>query len=139
MLNWPAARSSTSTIETDGLINVSSQRSQRVGEAIHHEISQLLIRGLKDPRIGFVTITGVEVTSDLRVAKVYYTVIGDDASRQASAAGLTSSTPFIRQQLGRVLRLRFVPELKFEYDQSVEYGNRIEELLREVKPADDQD
>jgi len=117
---------------------VSSQRSQRVGEAIHHEISQLLIRGLKDPRIGFTTITGVEVTPDLRMAKVYYTVIGDDACRQASAAGLNSSIPFIRQQLGRALRLRFVPELRFEYDQSVDYGNRIEELLREVKPADDQ-
>jgi len=118
---------------------VSSQRCQRVGEAIHHEVSQLLIRGLKDPRIGFVTITGVEVTPDLRMARVYYTVIGDESSRQESTAGLNSSVPFIRQKLGRALRLRFVPELRFEYDQSVEYGNRIEELLREVKPADDQD
>ncbi|MDT8441310.1 MAG: ribosome-binding factor A [Desulfuromonadales bacterium] len=116
---------------------MSTQRAQRVAETIHHEISQLLIRGLKDPRIGFVTITGVDVTSDLRSARVYYTVIGDDDSRTASAAGLKSSIPYLRQQLGKVLRLRFVPELVFAYDSSVDYGNRIEELLREVKPADE--
>lgn len=118
---------------------MSSQRAQRVGESIHHEVSQLLIRGLKDPRIGFVTITGVDVTSDLRHARIFYTVIGDSASREASAAGLKSSVSFIRQQLGRVLRLRFVPEILFEYDASVEYAHRIEDLLREVRSSDDQD
>ena len=108
-----------------------------MGETIHQEISQLLIRGLKDPRIGFVTITAVEVTSDLRHAKVYYTVIGDQQSRNDTAAGLKSSTSYIRQQLGRQLRLRYIPEIIFEYDSSVEYGNRIEDLLREVNPTDD--
>lgn len=108
-----------------------------MGETIHQEISQLLIRGLKDPRIGFVTITSVDVSSDLRHAKVYYTVIGDEQAREDSTAGLKSSTSYIRQQLGRQLRLRHIPEIVFEYDGSVEYGNRIESLLREVKPSDD--
>lgn len=108
-----------------------------MGETIHKEISQLLIRGLKDPRIGFVTLTAVDVTSDLRHAKIFYTVIGDEQSRKDSAAGLMSSTSYIRQQLGRQLRLRYIPEIVFEYDGSVEYGNRIEDLLREVNPGDD--
>ena len=109
-----------------------------MGETIHKEISQLLIRGLKDPRIGFVTITAVDVTSDLRHAKVYYTVIGDETAREESTAGLISSTSYIRQQLGRQLRLRYITEIVFEYDSSVEYGNRIEDLLREVNPTDDE-
>jgi ribosome-binding factor A len=118
---------------------VTSQRAQRVGETIHQEVSQLLIRGLKDPRIGFVTITAVDVTPDLRMARIYYTVIGDEESRKTSAAGLKSSVPYIKQQIGKQLRLRYVPEITFEYDESVDYGNRIEDLLRKVKPADDQD
>jgi ribosome-binding factor A len=111
---------------------VPGQRAQRVGESIQHEISALLLRGLKDPRIGFVTITGVEVTPDLHLARVYYTVIGDDAARKASAAGLKSSIPFIRQHLGRQLRMKYAPDLIFQYDTSIEYGNRIESLLRAI-------
>ena len=118
---------------------MSTHRAQRVGETIQQEVSRLLIRGLKDPRIGFVTITAVDVTPDLRLARVYYTVIGDEESRKSSAAGLKSSTPFIRQQLGKHLRLKFIPEISFVYDGSVDYGNRIEDLLREIKPTDDQD
>jgi ribosome-binding factor A len=109
-----------------------SQRAHRVGELIQHEISALLIRGLKDPRLGFVTITGVDVTPDLHLARVYYTVVGDEAARRATAAGLKSSTPFIRQQLGRQLRMKYLPDLIFEYDTSIEYGNRIESLLRAI-------
>lgn len=115
------------------------QRAQRVGESIQHEISALLLRGLKDPRIGFVTITGVEVTPDLHLARVYYTVIGDDAARKASAAGLKSSIPFIRQHLGRQLRMKYAPDLIFQYDTSIEYGNRIESLLRDIHSSESDD
>jgi ribosome-binding factor A len=116
-----------------------SQRAQRVGELIHKEISMLLISGLKDPRVGFVTITGVEVTPDLHLARVFYSVIGDEKARRDTAAGLKSSVPFIRQHLGRLLRMKYTPDLLFQYDESIEYGNRIESLLREVKQdrADD--
>jgi ribosome-binding factor A len=118
---------------------VPSQRAHRVGELIQQEISSLLIRGLKDPRIGFVTITGVEVTPDLHLARVYYTVIGDETARRNTAAGLKSSTQYIRQQLGRQLHMKYLPDLLFQYDTSIEYGNRIESLLRDIhgKPADD--
>ena len=109
-----------------------SQRVQKVGETIQKEISALLLRGLKDPRIGFVTITGVEMTPDLHLARVYYSVIGDEAARRSSAAGLKSSIPFIRSQLGKHLHMKYVPDLLFQYDTSIEYGNRIESLLRDL-------
>ena len=109
-----------------------SQRVQKVAETIHKEISALLLRGLKDPRIGFVTITGVEMTPDLHLARVYYSVIGDEAAHRSSAAGLKSSIPFIRAQLGKQLRMKYVPDLLFLFDSSIEYGNRIESLLRDL-------
>ena len=110
-----------------------SQRAQRVGELIHKEISALLIKGLKDPRVGFITITGVEVTPDLHLARVYYSVIGDDEARRRTAAGLKSSQSFIRHQLGSRLQMKYSPDLLFQDDESVEYGNRIESLLKEIK------
>lgn len=110
-----------------------------MAETIHKEISGLLIRGLKDPRIGFVTITAVDVTSDLRQAKVFYTLMGSQEERNQTQAGLDSCSPFIRQQLGRHLRLRFIPEIRFEYDASFDYGQRIERLLSEVRTEEQQD
>ena len=98
----------------------------------------MLLRGLNDPRIGFVTITGVEVTPDLHLARVYYTVIGDETVRRNCAAGLKSATSFIRQQLGRQLQMRYTPDLLFHYDTSIDYGNRIDSLLRDIKRDDDE-
>lgn len=115
------------------------QRSQRVAETIQQEISALLLRGLKDPRIGFITITGVEVTPDLHLARVFYTVIGDETARKNTAAGLKSSIPYIRQQLGRQLRMKYLPDLVFQYDSSIDYGNRIESLLRDIRSGQDDD
>jgi len=116
---------------------LSSQRAHRVGELIQKEISALLLRGLNDPRIGFVTITGVDVTPDLHLARVYYTVIGDESARSNCAAGLKSATSFIRQQLGRQLQMRYTPDLLFQYDTSVDYGSRIDSLLRDIKRSED--
>jgi ribosome-binding factor A len=118
---------------------VSTQRAQRVAETIHKEISSLLIKGLKDPRIGFITITAVDVTPDLRHAKVFYTLMGNQTERAQNQSGLDSCAPYIRQHLGRHLRLRYVPEVRFEYDSSFDYGQRIEKLLSEVKPDEPQD
>ena len=116
-----------------------SQRAQRVAETIHKEISSLLIKGLKDPRIGFVTITGVDVTADLRHAKVFYTLMGSQNGREECQAGLDSSASYIRQQLGRVLRMRYIPEIRFDYDTSVDYGQHIEKLLSDVRTDEPQD
>ncbi len=114
-----------------------NQRSHRVGEMIQQEISRLLVKGLKDPRIGFVTITAVEMTPDLHLARVYFTVMGDEAARRENRKGLTSAIPFFRREIGKCLRMRYVPDLIFEYDTSLEYGNRIETLLRDLQTGDD--
>lgn len=118
---------------------MSSQRAQRVAETIHKEISGLLIKGLKDPRIGFVTITSVDVTSDLSQARVYYTLMASTDDRAETQAGLDSSSSYVRQQLGRSLRLRHVPEVRFVYDASVDYGQHIEKLLNDVRTDPSQD
>ena len=118
---------------------MSSQRAQRVAETIHKEISSLLIKGLKDPRIGFVKITSVDVTSDLRQARVYYTLMASQDDRRETKAGLDSCSSYIRQHLGRQLHMRFIPEIRFEYDASFDYGQKIEKLLSEVKTDKPQD
>lgn len=114
-------------------------RSQRVAELLHQEISRMVQFELKDPRLGFVTITGVDVTADVQFAKVFFTVVGSDDDRKNTARALEKSTGFIRRQLGRRLHMRTIPELSFRYDDSLERGNRIEQLLRELNEdkADD--
>jgi len=107
-------------------------RANRVAESIHKEVSSLLLKGLKDPRIGFVTITAVDVTPDLHLARVYFSVMGDEEARKNTQKGLSSSIPYIRRELGRRLRMRYVPDILFQYDSSLEYGNRIESLIREI-------
>lgn len=108
------------------------KRSDKVAETIHTTISTILSRGLNDPRIGFVTITGVEVTDDLHLARIFFTVIGDAAAKKNTEAGLNSAARFIRHELGKVLKMRYTPDVLFKYDHSQEYGERIDALLREV-------
>lgn len=109
------------------------QRSRRLGEQIHKEISSLLVKGVKDPRIGFVTITAVEMTPDLHLARIFYTVMGSQEEIHAAEAGLKKAVPFFRRELGRRMRTRYVPDLLFVYDSSLDYGNRIEALINQVK------
>lgn len=113
------------------------KRSDKVSEAVHKVISELLIKGIKDPRVGFVTITGVKVTTDLSLATVYFTVIGSDEEKKASEVGLNSARGFIRKELGQALKLRVTPNVLFKYDASVEYGQHIETLLKEIGTKDD--
>ncbi len=108
------------------------KRADRVNELLLEEIS-ILVQKLKDPRIGFVTITGVDVTDDLRHAKVYVSVMGDDEDvRAQTLEGLHSAAGFIRRELGHVLTLRRIPALAFRYDASVEQGARMDALLRNI-------
>jgi len=116
-----------------------SQRAHRVGEQIHKEISALLVKGLKDPRIGFVTITAVEMTPDLHLARVFFTVMGDEAAQRQSEKGLKNSVPFLRRELGKRLRMRYVPDILFCHDSSLEYGNRIDALLKEIETEESDD
>lgn len=115
------------------------KRCEKVAEAIHEEISSLLIKGVKDPRVSLVTVTGVKVTDDLHLATVYFSVIGDETVRKGAEAGLNSARGFLRREIGKVLRMRYVPDLMFRYDVSVEYGSRIENLLRQITVTDETD
>jgi ribosome-binding factor A len=107
-------------------------RQKRLGELLKKEISDLILRGIKDPRIGFVSITEVELSPDLRYAKVFISVLGSESERKATIAGFRSATGFIRREIGNRLRLKYVPELSIIYDNSIEHGSRILELIDSV-------
>lgn len=115
----------------------SFKRADRVADLIKMEIADLLLKDVRDPRIGSLTITGVKVTDDLRTAKVYFVEMGKDACSADVQAGLGKATGFLRRELGRRLQLRHVPELLFFYDPSFAYGNRIETLLKEIHENED--
>lgn len=106
-------------------------RTHRVGEEFREILAEDIQR-LKDPRVGFVTVTGVDVTPDLKRARVYYPACGDESARKASGAALRSAIPHLRRSLGRQVRLKLVPELEFLVDASIETGERIDELLSAV-------
>jgi ribosome-binding factor A len=108
------------------------KRLERVNQLIKEEISLLLQRELKDPRLGFVTVTGVETSKDLRTAKVFVSVLGDDSQWRASLAAFTSARGFIRNWLRTHLDLRVTPELDFRPDHSMEHAAHIQQLLREL-------
>jgi ribosome-binding factor A len=106
----------------------------RVGHEIQAAIASLLTRGeLRDPRIGFITITGVKVSPDLRVAKVFYSMLGTDEERKASQKGLEAAKGFIRREVTARVQLRVSPEIYFVFDESIVEGDKIDRLLREVK------
>jgi len=108
------------------------KRSEKVAEAIHELVSALLLKGVKDPRIGFTTITWVKVSDDLHLATIYFSVIGSDEEKKSTESGLNSARGFIRRELGKSLRMRYVPDVLFRYDESVDYGQRIDTLLDEL-------
>ena len=107
------------------------ERMRRVDEAMKKVISET-IPTLKDPRIGFVTVTAVEVSPDLQHAWAYYTVFGDDSQQRGTAAGLRSAIPHLRHELGRQVRLKTVPELEFRVDESAARNRRIDEIIERI-------
>lgn len=111
------------------------KRLDRVNQLIKEEISLLLQRELKDPRLGFVSVTDVETSKDLRQAKVYVSVLGGDEQWKASMAALTSARGFVRNWLRQHLDLRVTPELEFRPDRSMEHAARIQALLRNLDQA----
>ena len=108
------------------------QRKVRVGDLIKREIAHIIQNELKDPGIGFVTITGVEVSVDLKHAKIFYSVLGDEDSKKESASALRRASGFIRHEIGRKLKLKYTPEIFFQFDGSVEYGAHIEKLIQKI-------
>ncbi|MBM0065115.1 30S ribosome-binding factor RbfA [Alkalicoccobacillus gibsonii] len=116
---------------------MSKVRANKVAEQMKKELSDIMLRGLKDPRVKFVTVTGVDVTGDLQQAKVFITVLGSEEEKEASLKGLNKAKGFLRSEVGKRIRLRKTPELEFEIDSSIEYGNRIESLLSDLNRSND--
>jgi ribosome-binding factor A len=110
-----------------------SHRPERVAELIRHTVAEFLTGNVRDPRIGFVTVTGVEVTADLSHATVHVSVMGTDEEKDKSLEGLASAARFLRAQLSRELTLRTSPELHFRLDRGIEHAKRIDQVLREIK------
>lgn len=113
---------------------MSSKRNARISEEIKKIISQLLLKELKDPRIAdMTTITDVDVTNDLRYAKIYVSVLGSEKERKSTIKALDSASGFIRKELGKRIKLRYVPEPKFSLDKSIENGIYISKLIESIK------
>jgi ribosome-binding factor A len=107
-------------------------RPDRVGEQIRQEVSQMLLSEVQDPGVGLITLTRVKVSPDLQLARVYYTLMGDEKAKKETAKALARATPFLRRQLAGRMRLRRVPELQFHFDEGVAHQDRIERILIEL-------
>ena len=113
-----------------------ASRMRRVNEAVREVLSGHIAEDLKDPRIGFVTVTGVDTSPDLRHARVYVSILGSDEERQAALVGLQSSAGFLQSKVGAELRMKRTPTLEFIYDESIERGMRISEMLDKEGPSE---
>src|ERR1700751_6055312 len=107
-------------------------RPDRVADQIRSELAQLLAREVHDPGIGFVTLTRVQMTNDIQLARVFYTTLGDEKARRSPARALDRAAAFLRRQIGARLRLKRVPQLEFVYDESIAGQDRIEQILNEI-------
>lgn len=113
------------------------RRVRRLNEQIRRALMQILREEVRDPRVGLVTVTGVEATPDLYHARVYLSVMGDEEEKQQTLEGLEAAAPFVRTELAKRMHTRRVPELQFELDRTLEQAMRIERLLSEVRPPED--
>jgi ribosome-binding factor A len=112
------------------------KRSQRVGDLVREEVADIIMYRLKDPRIGFVTVTGVDMSPDMKNARVYVSVLKEE-DRELTLEILNSSKSFIRSLLSKRLRMKFIPTVEFRFDTSIEYGYKIDKLLKEIKDRDE--
>ena len=115
----------------------SFNRAERVGGQVQKVLAGLILKGVNDPRLAQTTITGVTLSRDLRIAKVYFTAHGDAHDEQALLAGFESAKGFIKRELARELGLRYMPELKFFYDASFDYGSHIDRVLKSIQTNDE--
>ena len=114
------------------------KRSQRVSDLIREEVADIIMYKLKDPRVGFVTVTGVDLSPDLKNAKIFVSILKEE-EREATLDALTSSKAFMRAILAKRLKMKFIPHLDFRLDSSIEYGFKIDKLLKEVRDKDHRD
>ena len=114
-----------------------SRRTERITSLIQTELSEVVLKKLKDPRIGFVTLTGVDVTPDLKFAQVYYSVLGKENEKKETQRALERASGFLQHEIAEALKLRFTPKLSFHLDESLEEGMRIERILKEIHREND--
>ena len=112
------------------------RRIDRIGHLIQMELSQLVLHKVKDPRLGFVTVTHVEVSPDLRWARVFYSVMGDEKKRKESQVALEKAAGFLQKEIGAALVLRYIPKLQFCLDDSLDRGFEIDRVLRDIQKQD---
>jgi ribosome-binding factor A len=112
---------------------VAGQRIRRVNEAVREVLSETIAAGLKDPGVGFVTVVSVDTSPDLKTARVYVSVLGNEKDREETLAALERSRGFLQSRIARELALRRTPQLTFVYDESIDQGMRIEKLLKEIE------
>jgi len=118
---------------------MANKRLARLNEQIKREISGILRLEVRDPRIGAITVTRADVSGDLWAARVYVHIVGDEADRAETMAGLEAAAPFVRRRLGSELHIRRVPELQFKEDRTLDHAMRIEAILKDVAPGKDPD
>ena len=116
---------------------MSELRVRKMQEFIKQEVSSMLLREVKDPRLGFVTVTGVHLTGDLREATVYVSLFGSEKEKKESMTALEMATGFIRRELGKRLKIYYTPEISFEQDTSLDYGMHIEGLIKQIHKDDE--
>jgi ribosome-binding factor A len=112
------------------------KRSQRVGDLLREEIADIIMYKLKDPRIGFVTVTGIDMSPDLKSARVFVSILKEE-ERDITLEVLNSSKNFFRSILAKRLKMKFIPHVEFRLDTSIEYGYKIDKLLKEIKDQDE--
>ena len=108
-------------------------RNIKLAQAIRHEVSDILHDELNDPRIGFITVTRVDVTPDCRYARIYYSIYGGKKDKDKTEKGINSARGFVRKLIGERIRMKFVPEIEFKLDESIEYSIHIDELFKKIK------
>ncbi len=113
------------------------KRADRVAGHVQKSLSDLLRKEIKDPRLDIVTITGVRVSDDLRLARVYFSTNGDQQAKTDADAGFKSARGHIKRSLGKILGLKYMPDIQFHYDESFDYGSHIEKLLQSIKKGDE--
>ena len=108
------------------------KRSQRVGDLLREEIADIIMKKVKDPRLGFVTVTGVDITDDLKIAKVFVSILKEE-ERETTLTILNAARSFMRSEVAKRVRMKSIPSLEFRIDESIQYGNKIDRLLKEIK------
>ncbi|MGE1061116.1 30S ribosome-binding factor RbfA [Megasphaera paucivorans] len=111
-------------------------RVRKIQEFIKQEVSNILLKELKDPRIGFVTVTDAKITGDLREATVYVSLFGDEKKKKDTLTALKSANGYIRSEVGKRLKIRYSPEIQFKEDQSLDYGMKIDKILKDIEKKD---